>query len=95
MPEEKKYLYGPVPSRRLGRSLGVDIVPFKLCSLNCVYCQLGKTTGKVLQRDDFVPIGAVLAELKGKLDAGLEADYITIGGKFPRITEEDAEGKLR
>jgi wyosine [tRNA(Phe)-imidazoG37] synthetase (radical SAM superfamily) len=78
--EEKKYLYGPVPSRRLGRSLGVDIVPFKLCSLDCVYCQLGKTTEKTLHRGDFIPVEAVLAELKEKLAAGLEADFITIGG---------------
>ncbi|MHC4337705.1 MAG: radical SAM protein, partial [Planctomycetota bacterium] len=41
MAEEKKYLFGPVPSRRLGRSLGVDVVPFKVCTLDCVYCQLG------------------------------------------------------
>jgi wyosine [tRNA(Phe)-imidazoG37] synthetase (radical SAM superfamily) len=78
--EEKKYLYGPVPSRRLGRSLGIDIVPFKLCSLDCVYCQLGKTTEKTLHRGDFVPVEAVLAELKDKLAEGLEADFITIGG---------------
>ncbi len=80
MAEEKKYLYGPVPSRRLGRSLGVDIVPFKLCSLDCVYCQLGKTTEKTLQRGDFLPVSAVLAELKDKLAEGLEADFLTIGG---------------
>jgi wyosine [tRNA(Phe)-imidazoG37] synthetase (radical SAM superfamily) len=78
--EEKKYLYGPVPSRRLGRSLGIDIVPFKVCSLDCVYCQLGKTTEKTLQRGDFLPVEAVLAELKDKLAAGLEADFLTIGG---------------
>jgi wyosine [tRNA(Phe)-imidazoG37] synthetase (radical SAM superfamily) len=80
MPEEKKYLYGPVPSRRLGRSLGVDIVPFKFCTLDCVYCQLGRTTKKTLQRRDFVPVEAVLAELKDKLAEGVEADFITISG---------------
>lgn len=69
-----------MPSRRLGRSLGVDIVPFKICSLDCVYCQLGKTTEKTLQRSNFVPVEAVLAELKGRLAAGLKADFITIGG---------------
>jgi wyosine [tRNA(Phe)-imidazoG37] synthetase (radical SAM superfamily) len=78
--EEKKYLYGPVPSRRLGRSLGIDIVPFKLCTLDCVYCQLGRTTEKTLQRKDYVPIEAVLAELKDKLAEGLEADFISISG---------------
>jgi wyosine [tRNA(Phe)-imidazoG37] synthetase (radical SAM superfamily) len=78
--EEKKYLYGPVPSRRLGRSLGIDIVPFKVCTLDCVYCQLGRTTEKTLQRKDYVPVEAVLAELKDKLAEGLEADFISISG---------------
>jgi len=76
--EEKKYLYGPVPSRRLGRSLGVDIVPFKLCTLDCVYCQLGKTSNKTIERRDYVPVKAVLAELRDKLAERLEADFITI-----------------
>jgi len=78
--EEKKYLYGPVPSRRLGRSLGVDIVPFKVCTLDCIYCQLGGTTEKTLERKDYVPVEVVLAELRDKLAEGLEADFITISG---------------
>ena len=44
------FVYGPVPSRRLGRSLGVDIVPFKICTYDCIYCQLGRTTQKTLDR---------------------------------------------
>ena len=80
MAKGEKYLYGPVPSRRLGRSLGIDIVPFKVCTLDCVYCQLGGTTQKTLQRGDFVPVEAVLAELRDKLAEGLEADFISIGG---------------
>jgi wyosine [tRNA(Phe)-imidazoG37] synthetase (radical SAM superfamily) len=78
--EEKKYLYGPVPSRRLGRSLGIDIVPFKVCSLDCVYCQLGRTTEKTLERKDYVPVEVVLAELKDRLAKGLDSDFITISG---------------
>jgi wyosine [tRNA(Phe)-imidazoG37] synthetase (radical SAM superfamily) len=78
--KEKKYLYGPVLSRRLGRSLGIDIVPFKVCTLDCVYCQLGRTTEKTLRRGDFVPVEVVLAELKDKLAEGLEADFISISG---------------
>jgi wyosine [tRNA(Phe)-imidazoG37] synthetase (radical SAM superfamily) len=78
--QEYKYLYGPVPSRRLGRSLGVDIVPFKVCTVNCVYCQLGKTAKTTIERKDFVPVGDVLAELKDKLVRGLEADFIAISG---------------
>ena len=74
------HLYGPVPSRRLGRSLGVDIMPFKVCSLDCIYCQLGKTTEKTIERKEYAAIGPVLAELKEKLAGAVEADYITISG---------------
>ena len=79
---EKRYthLYGPVPSRRLGRSLGVGIMPFKVCSLDCIYCQLGKTTEKTIERKEYAAIGPVLAELKEKLTDAVEADYITISG---------------
>ena len=80
MADRTKHLYGPVPSRRLGRSLGVDIVPFKTCTLDCIYCQLGKTTRHTLQRKEYVPVDDILSELKIALDAGVEADYITIGG---------------
>jgi wyosine [tRNA(Phe)-imidazoG37] synthetase (radical SAM superfamily) len=76
----KKYLYGPVPSRRLGRSLGIDIVPLKVCTLDCVYCQLGRTTEKTIERKDYVPVEAVLSELRDALKKGLEADFITISG---------------
>jgi wyosine [tRNA(Phe)-imidazoG37] synthetase (radical SAM superfamily) len=61
-------------------SLGVDIVPPKICTLDCVYCQLGRTTQSSVTRADFVDIEAVLAEIQGKLDAGLKADFITLGG---------------
>lgn len=77
---KSKYLYGPVPSRRLGRSLGVDIIPSKTCTLDCIYCQLGKTTCKTLERKEYVPVDDVLSELKRLLDTGLKPDYITIGG---------------
>ncbi len=69
-----------MPSRRLGRSLGVDIVPFKVCTLDCIYCQLGKTTEKTVERKEYASVEAVLAELKEKLTEGLDADYITISG---------------
>ena len=80
MASEKKYFYGPVPSRRLGRSYGVDIVPFKVCTLDCVYCQLGKTTDRTIKRKDYGPIEPILAELRETLAEGLEADFITIAG---------------
>lgn len=80
MPKEFKYLYGPVPSRRLGWSLGVDIVPLKVCTLDCIYCQLGKTSRRTVERSEYVSADAVLAELTEKIEAGLQADYITIAG---------------
>ncbi|MCK4752462.1 MAG: radical SAM protein [Planctomycetes bacterium] len=80
MTEEKKYLFGPVPSRRLGLSLGVDIVPFKTCTLDCIYCQIGKTSEKTIERKDYVVVEAVLEELKDRLAQGLTADFITISG---------------
>jgi wyosine [tRNA(Phe)-imidazoG37] synthetase (radical SAM superfamily) len=80
VPQNKKYLYGPVPSRRLGLSLGVDIVPFKVCTLDCVYCQLGRTTKKTAERKDYVPVETVLAELKDALEEGVKTDFITISG---------------
>ena len=80
MAGKQEYLFGPVPSRRLGLSLGVDIVPFKVCPLDCIYCQLGPTTAKSIKRRDYVPVDAVLAELKRKLSQGVKADFITISG---------------
>jgi wyosine [tRNA(Phe)-imidazoG37] synthetase (radical SAM superfamily) len=78
--EKTKYLYGPVPSRRLGRSLGIDIVPFKVCTLDCVYCQLGKTGKKTIERNNYADIEAILSELKKRLAQDLVADFITISG---------------
>lgn len=72
------HIFGPVPSRRLGRSLGVDVVPFKTCTFDCIYCQLGRTTNKTTERREWVPLEEVLEELRGKL--ALKPDYITIGG---------------
>lgn len=71
-------IFGPVPSRRLGRSLGVDLVPFKTCSYNCIYCQLGRTTNKTIERREWVPLDQVVAELKTKLSS--QPDYITLSG---------------
>jgi len=77
---DKKILFGPVPSRRFGRSLGVDLTPYKTCSLDCVFCQLGRTTNKTLLRREYVPIDTVLEELDSWLRANGHADYITLSG---------------
>lgn len=75
-----KHLFGPVPSRRLGRSLGLDLVPFKTCSFDCIFCQLGKTTRKTNARREYVPVDEIIAELDAWLHSGDTADYITLAG---------------
>jgi wyosine [tRNA(Phe)-imidazoG37] synthetase (radical SAM superfamily) len=59
-----KTLFGPVPSRRLGRSLGIDVIPQKTCSYDCIYCESGRTTHLTLKRHDFIAPGEVLEELE-------------------------------
>ena len=75
-----KYLFGPVPSRRFGRSLGVDLNPYKTCSLDCVFCQLGRTTEKTVNRQEYVPTDVVISELKEWFKTNGKADYITLSG---------------
>jgi wyosine [tRNA(Phe)-imidazoG37] synthetase (radical SAM superfamily) len=75
-----KYLFGPVPSRRLGISLGVDLIPKKVCSLNCVYCEVGKTTKLTLERMEYVKYDKVIAELKQFMSNKPKIDYITFSG---------------
>jgi wyosine [tRNA(Phe)-imidazoG37] synthetase (radical SAM superfamily) len=80
MMNKEKYLFGPVPSRRLGLSLGVDIIPLKTCTQNCLYCQLGKDATQTLDRKVYAPIGDVIAEIRHRTQTGLKTDYITISG---------------
>jgi len=75
-----QYLFGPVPSRRLGYSLGVDVVPFKTCSFDCVYCQLGQTTHQTMRREMFVPVEDVVREIEKKVQEPGRIDYITLSG---------------
>jgi len=77
-----RYVFGPVPSRRLGRSLGVDPIPFKSCNWNCVYCQLGRSTPMTGERRDHAPEEAILAQLEEALAGPGEdgVDWITFVG---------------
>ena len=77
-----KYVYGPVPSRRLGQSLGIDTIPLKTCNWNCVYCQLGRTVPLTNKRREYFPREDILAEVKSSLAAHrpAEIDWITIVG---------------
>jgi wyosine [tRNA(Phe)-imidazoG37] synthetase (radical SAM superfamily) len=78
---EQKYIFGPVPSRRLGRSLGVDLVPYKTCTLDCIYCDLGRTTNKTTSRQSFVSPKEIQRELELTLSVlDKKPDFITLSG---------------
>ena len=76
----KKYVFGPIDSRRLGRSLGVDLVPLKTCPLDCIYCEAKATTLLTMERKEYVPVDRVLEELEFTLNPSPELDYITFSG---------------
>ena len=78
--EKYRFLFGPVPSRRLGLSLGVDLVPYKTCTMDCIYCESGRTTSLTLERAEFFPVSDVVSELDTFLSSGRELDYITFSG---------------
>jgi len=75
-----KYLFGPVNSRRLGISLGVDLVPYKTCSLNCVYCECGDTTEITSTIAEYVLTDDVITELDAYLTGSPRLDAITFSG---------------
>lgn len=78
MEKSKEHIFGPVPSRRLGRSLGIDLIPYKTCTYDCVYCQVGQTTQKTVTRKSWIDIDEIIEELKEKLSA--RPDFITLSG---------------
>jgi wyosine [tRNA(Phe)-imidazoG37] synthetase (radical SAM superfamily) len=76
-----KYIFGPVPSRRLGRSLGVDLIPYKTCTFDCIYCDVGRTTHKTISRQLFVSSEEIQRELELTLSIlNKKPDYITLSG---------------
>jgi wyosine [tRNA(Phe)-imidazoG37] synthetase (radical SAM superfamily) len=77
-----KYVFGPVPSRRLGQSLGIDLIPLKTCNWNCVYCQLGRTRPVTNERKDYFPSEEIAAEVREALLAHKpgEIDWVTFVG---------------
>lgn len=77
-----KFVFGPVPSRRLGQSLGIDTIPLKTCNWNCVYCQLGRTVPLANKRREYFPCDEILAEVRQSLashKAG-DIDWVTFVG---------------
>jgi len=91
--DERKYIFGPVPSRRLGRSLGVDLVPYKTCTFDCIYCDLGRTTQKTILRQPFVSPEEIRRELELTLPIlEKKPDYITLSGSGePTLNENMGE----
>ena len=83
------HLFGPVASRRLGVSLGVDLVVHKVCSLDCVYCECGETTELTLERRAWVPFDKVRAELDHYWAANPDPDYITFSGSGEPCLNKD------
>ncbi|PKL55207.1 MAG: radical SAM protein [Methanomicrobiales archaeon HGW-Methanomicrobiales-6] len=75
-----RYLFGPVPSRRLGISLGIDLVPYKTCAFDCIYCECGRTTDLTCERREYVPTDRVIAELDDFLAKAPDLDYVTFAG---------------
>jgi wyosine [tRNA(Phe)-imidazoG37] synthetase (radical SAM superfamily) len=77
---KRYHIFGPVSSRRLGRSLGIDLVPFKTCTYNCVYCECGATTRWTTRREIFFPLEELYAELADFLSSSPPLDFITFSG---------------
>jgi wyosine [tRNA(Phe)-imidazoG37] synthetase (radical SAM superfamily) len=92
---ELKYIFGPVASRRLGLSLGVDILPLKTCSFDCLYCELGRTTHKTIQRTSYFPPDEILAELRAVLTKQPTLDYITFSGSGEPTLNRDIGTLIR
>lgn len=88
-----RYVYGPVLSRRLGLSLGVDLVPRKVCTYDCIYCQIGRTTLKTLERKEYVPASSILREVEEALrSCSTPPDYVTLSGSGePTLNERLGE----
>ena len=62
--DHMQYIFGPVSSRRFGNSLGINIVPFKVCSYDCIYCEVGKTTKKIIEQKPYVVVDELIEEFK-------------------------------
>ncbi|HPC38872.1 MAG TPA: radical SAM protein [Exilispira sp.] len=75
-----KYVFGPVPSRRLGISLGIDLLPFKTCSFNCIYCECGRTTQYLNERKEFFPVEDIFSEISDYLSNNEYPDFLTFSG---------------
>ncbi|MBN2135203.1 MAG: radical SAM protein [Acidobacteria bacterium] len=90
MTKQYKYLYGPVPSRRIGLSLGVDILKPKTCTFNCIYCQLKKTDTLTTERQSFFPPDEIIDEIRERITVDkVKTDYITFSGSGEPTLSQD------
>lgn len=76
-----KYVFGPIASRRLGRSLGISPLPVKVCNYSCIYCQLGRTNKMTNTRQIFFPTEDIIAEFKAYLKDSSQFDIVTVCGE--------------
>ncbi len=76
----RNFVFGPVPSRRLGISLGVDVIPPKTCTLDCIYCEAGRTRRLTKRRRAYVPAAEVVRQVGAALRKGGRVDWITFSG---------------
>lgn len=74
------FVFGPVPSRRLGYSLGVDIIPRKYCNFDCIYCQVGKTTIKSSSREKFFNPDVIITQVVDSIQHLEKIDFVTFSG---------------
>ncbi len=87
-----QHIFGPVPSRRLGTSLGIDVVPYKTCNFNCIYCECGKTTNLINERKSFFDYNKIIEEVDFFLkNCETEIDYITFSGAGEPLLNKDFE----
>jgi len=90
-----EFLFGPVPSRRLGLSLGINIVPHKTCSYNCVYCEVGRTTDLTVERRSFYDPEDIKREFVENIDKVGRIDYITFSGSGEPTLNKDIGELIR
>ncbi len=88
-----KHVFGPVASRRLGISLGVDIIPYKTCSLDCIYCECGRTTDLTIKRKHYIDPQIIPDEIKEIIAAEKHIQYITFSGSGEPTLNKDI-GKI-
>lgn len=94
-PEVMKIVFGPVPSRRLGRSLGIDVIPLKTCTYDCIYCQLGPTRRLSVRRRPFRRLQEVVAAVEEALEDRPDVDVLTFSGSGEPTLQLTLKGMIR